>query len=468
MGYSHRTSLRLSAAVVAVTALFSPVLATSGVASAQDPGSPDAIAVAAQPGDVARNGLALETVLDQAGFGDMWREDTALGERTRHLLVEYPDPTTESAVTRLVSAVADMERAEALSSVINDEVRRNTALLGLATRNENRLERELVNGQDRLDTTLGLIQSVAIDMFSNRGGRSDKVTALDHPSLLLTRRSDELTATVIERLIETRDRLTSELDSARTNLPDVRQSRAAAVITHDNLAATVAQLPARIAELETRASDLLPKAAEAFQSAEVVNEPGLSLRALDAYFNAEAWMDKSQPSCGITWQTIGAIGLVESRHGTYGGDRLLPDGRTQFQIIGATLDGSTVDNFGDPVAAIADTDGGVYDGDPVNDRAVGPMQFIPQTWRKWSVDADGDGRRDPNDIDDAAVATARLLCANGPIRSTAQWDAAIYSYNQSSTYVTRVRAGYQHLGESVAAATVDTPATPATPDPSSP
>ncbi|WP_224387917.1 hypothetical protein [Pseudonocardia sp. ICBG1293] len=30
---------------------------------------------------------------------------------------------------------------------------------------------------------------------------------------------------------------------------------------------------------------------------------------------------------------------------------------------------------------MADTDGGRLDGDPVLDRAVGPMQFLPETWR---------------------------------------------------------------------------------------
>ena len=42
-------------------------------------------------------------------------------------------------------------------------------------------------------------------------------------------------------------------------------------------------------------------------------------------------------------------------------------------------------------AFIRDTDGGSFDGDSSYDRAVGPMQFIPATWRAYGVDADGTG-----------------------------------------------------------------------------
>ena len=64
-------------------------------------------------------------------------------------------------------------------------------------------------------------------------------------------------------------------------------------------------------------------------------------------------------------------------------------------------------------ATIHDTDRGVYDHDTVWDRVVGPMKFIPGTWRTVGGDLDGDGVKDPQDINDAAAATAIYLCA-GP------------------------------------------------------
>ncbi|WP_425274969.1 lytic murein transglycosylase [Streptomyces monomycini] len=39
------------------------------------------------------------------------------------------------------------------------------------------------------------------------------------------------------------------------------------------------------------------------------------------------------------------------------------------------------------------------------------MQFIPSTWGSWGADGDGDGVKDPNNMFDAALGTARYLCA---------------------------------------------------------
>ncbi|WP_258222892.1 lytic murein transglycosylase, partial [Microbacterium sp. HMWF026] len=105
---------------------------------------------------------------------------------------------------------------------------------------------------------------------------------------------------------------------------------------------------------------------------------------------------------------------IESAHGTHSGGSLGADGYPDPPIRGIALDGSAS-------AAIADTDGGVLDGDAVWDRAVGPLQFIPATWQRWGADANGDGAADPNQIDDAALGAARYLCAAGEMTSPAGW-----------------------------------------------
>ncbi|RLK62293.1 lytic transglycosylase domain-containing protein [Actinokineospora cianjurensis] len=152
-------------------------------------------------------------------------------------------------------------------------------------------------------------------------------------------------------------------------------------------------------------------------------------RALMAYGNAELAVRAATPRCGLSWATLAAIGRVESDHGRYGGAVLGDDGRPSTPIIGVPLDGTP------GVRAITDTDGGAYDGDATVDRAVGPMQFIPSTWRKWTSDGNGDGVGDPQQIDDAALAAARYLCADGRDMTSARgWWQGVFAYNNSVPY----------------------------------
>ncbi|GAB3459297.1 lytic transglycosylase domain-containing protein [Actinophytocola sediminis] len=156
-------------------------------------------------------------------------------------------------------------------------------------------------------------------------------------------------------------------------------------------------------------------------------------RALMAYGNAELVLRTEDPGCHLSWATLAGIGRIESNHGRYGGATLGDDGRPSPPIIGVPLDGSS------GVRAIADTDGGRFDGDPRVDRAVGPMQFIPSTWSRWAADANLDGRGDPQQIDDAALAAGRYLCANDrDLAIPADWWAAVFSYNNSVTYGQKV------------------------------
>ncbi|KQU39420.1 MULTISPECIES: lytic transglycosylase domain-containing protein [unclassified Rhodococcus (in: high G+C Gram-positive bacteria)] len=178
-----------------------------------------------------------------------------------------------------------------------------------------------------------------------------------------------------------------------------------------------------------RSADLLAGWAEP-----LVDPTGIGRTALEAYGHAAAVMARSSPGCGLAWTTLAGIGRIESRHGTFGGSSVGPDGTATPPIRGVPLDG-TAGN-----AEIADTDGGELDGDTVFDRAMGPMQFIPETWRKWGVDANGDGRADPDNLDDAALTAGRYLCARGGDLTTAEgWQAALMAYNLSGVYLRDVR-----------------------------
>ncbi|MEU6823490.1 hypothetical protein ABZ921_22880 [Streptomyces atriruber] len=96
---------------------------------------------------------------------------------------------------------------------------------------------------------------------------------------------------------------------------------------------------------------------------------------------------------------------------------------------------------GKDFALIHDTDSGQWDGDGEFDRAVEPLQFIPSTWKTWGADGNADGRRDPNNIHDAALAAGLYLCSGDRDLSDAKkLDRAVLSYNNSRRYVNTVLA----------------------------
>ena len=160
---------------------------------------------------------------------------------------------------------------------------------------------------------------------------------------------------------------------------------------------------------------------------------GIPERALRAYASAALTLKAEQPGCGLGWNTLAGIGAIESAHGTHSGGHLDDAGYPQPAIRGIPLDGTAS-------AAIGDTDGGAWDGDATWDRAVGPLQFIPATWQRWGADGNGDGVADPNQIDEAALAAGRYLCAAGEMTSASGWRRAICSYNHLDSYVDDVAA----------------------------
>jgi hypothetical protein len=67
--------------------------------------------------------------------------------------------------------------------------------------------------------------------------------------------------------------------------------------------------------------------------------------------------------------------------------------------------------------------------------AVGWMQFMPSTWKRWGVDANGDGVADPYNPVDAIFSAARYLHAAGASQNLSR---AIFAYNHADWYVQSV------------------------------
>ncbi|NKI43051.1 lytic transglycosylase domain-containing protein [Streptomyces physcomitrii] len=184
-------------------------------------------------------------------------------------------------------------------------------------------------------------------------------------------------------------------------------------------------------------------------------QSGIPATVLAAYRGAEASVRRSDPGCRLPWHLLAAIGKVES--GQASGGAVTADGTTRGRILGPALDGKGF-------ALIRDSDGGAYDGDRVYDRAVGPMQFLPTTWARWGADGNGDGRRDPDNVFDAALAAGHYLCA-GPrdLSVPADLDRAVLSYNHSREYLQLVRYWLEFYRNAVHAVPDGTGVVPASP-----
>ncbi|MER5912483.1 lytic transglycosylase domain-containing protein [Streptomyces sp. NPDC001982] len=159
-------------------------------------------------------------------------------------------------------------------------------------------------------------------------------------------------------------------------------------------------------------------------------EAGLPASVFAAYRQAADSVGRTDPGCHLRWELLAAIGKVESGHA--GGGAVAANGDTLTRITGPALNGNGF-------ALILDTENGVWDGDTVYDRAVGPMQFLPGSWKAWGADGNGDGIANPNNIYDAALAAGHYLCAGDrDLGTVAGLERAILSYNYSRDYLNLV------------------------------
>jgi membrane-bound lytic murein transglycosylase B len=164
----------------------------------------------------------------------------------------------------------------------------------------------------------------------------------------------------------------------------------------------------------------------------IVSAPG-SLRipsmALSAYRNAEVTMAKALPNCGVSWNLLAGIGRIESAHANGGATD--PRGTAVRPIYGPTLDGTLP---GNEIIVQSNQAGRVTYA-----RAMGPMQFLPGTWSRYASDGDGDGKSDPQNLYDSALAAARYLCSGGlNLRDPSQVMSAVLRYNNSVAYARNV------------------------------
>jgi membrane-bound lytic murein transglycosylase B len=76
--------------------------------------------------------------------------------------------------------------------------------------------------------------------------------------------------------------------------------------------------------------------------------------------------------------------------------------------------------------------------------AVGPMQFLPSTFRAYGIDGDGNGTADITGLADSVYSASNYLAANGASRGN--YRTALYAYNHSNAYVTKVLGIARTLG----------------------
>jgi membrane-bound lytic murein transglycosylase B len=189
-------------------------------------------------------------------------------------------------------------------------------------------------------------------------------------------------------------------------------------------------------------------AASALDKANGAREFSLPSALLSAYQSA---VHHVPASCHLSVPLLAAIGQVES--GSLVGRTIDAHHRVTQPVLGPVLNGNGF-------AAVPDTDNGSMDGDSRWDRAMGPMQFIPSTWREYGVDANGDGVKDPQNVDDAAASAAAYLCAGGRDLGTQAGEReAVLSYNNSQAYyflVLRWKAAFEHASSSLVVQAPDT------------
>ena len=286
----------------------------------------------------------------------------------------------------------------------------------------------------RLEKVERAIQELAVETFV-AGGQEDRLNeavASEAPATNVAERRDVMAGISMDVLLAERAAYRARIDAAAER---ASQAETELVEARDTLRGIGTDRPTAL-DAEVSKAEAVAEERVAYEEARVlaqVEGVEFPLVALDAYYRAATTVAAERPTCRVEWWGLAGISRIEGRHGTYGGTSLMPNGDTDKRIIGIQLNGTN------STAVIGDSDDGTLDGDASYDRAVGPMQFIPQTWRRFGADGNEDGTTSPFNLYDATLAAATYLCtASSGLDADPGLRAAYFSYNHSLLYVDSV------------------------------
>ena len=481
-------SRRLFFSTAAWVVLFA--LLANGTAAAQEDETNDAEG----PVEVASYGDAeLIEALRTYGLLDEWIEASPVSPQASLLLVSGNGAYQAQRQVFLNSLQAWADRTEA--------VRNDLGRIDGAQANHDQLRSVVAQVRDALvlDDRLASDSNTLIEIEDALG----QLAALQIPEHSPGESEAPLILAELQ-LYDLRARAESELQALNGAEPAVSSSGVHAFVGYEDLLIGLSSVD----ELITRARRLIRPAREESErlvSSALAQIPrlhaarmlgstdvgGLSVVTVDAYIRAAA-----RSSCSVDWALLAGIGKIESNHGRLGGafvsgsgqvsttimGPLLDGGETEREIdearpaedrwieareeaarrtaqaafetsflgllrgvegVGNTVDGE-LDDQGNGFAVVVDSDGGRLDGNERWDRAIGPMQFLPETWSKWATDGNWDGVSDPHNLYDAAASAARFLCHLSATRGSSP-STFVLGYNGSGSYVRSVLATAQAL-----------------------
>jgi membrane-bound lytic murein transglycosylase B len=286
-----------------------------------------------------------------------------------------------------------------------------------------------VAGRERAE---GNLRAMSVDAFITGSDQPDLAALIqaeaETAASMATQslRTDHLARSATDDLMGRRDLAVAIEDRATRELASARLRVAREQQLLDEAAGIEIQSTAVLAELEPQLGPAERRFERWLLTQTIPGDEDLTVVAVNAYYNASEIAFQRWPGCRIGWHQLAGVGRVESFHGRFGSSRLSPSGATSTKILGPQLNG-------DQWLAIPDTDGGELDEDTEWDRAVGPMQFIPTSWAIFAADGNSDGRKDPHNLYDAALAAADHLCGDG-LDSADRFQQALMGYNRSARY----------------------------------